>query len=120
MDPGVITFVETDVCDSSAWTLKWGTLILYPGGFVFNYNRPRKDAPGRMQDVIKLSDVAEVSVERMDWLVGKLFWLGRRMVRIRTHEGDHIYYLRQTENLFTALRFLKPGINLQDRTGGKP
>jgi hypothetical protein len=115
MDQNSITFVETDVCDGGAWNLKWGTLILYPAGFVFNYNRPRKDAPGRMQDVIKISDVTEVSVEKMDWLVSKIFWVGRKMVRLRTHEGEKTYYLKQTENLLAALNFLNPSIVLVDK-----
>jgi hypothetical protein len=116
MDPNTIMFVETNVCDTSAWNLKWGTLILYPGGFVFNYNRPRKDAPGRMQDVVKLGDVTGLSVEKIDWLVHKIFWVGRKKVLIMTNEGGKIYYLKQTDNLFTAVKFMKPNITLTDKT----
>ncbi len=112
MDQNSITFVETDVCDGGAWTLKWGTLILYPSGFVFNYNRPRKEAPGRMQDAIKLGDIVEVTIKKMDWLVSKIFWVGRKMIVIRTREGEKTYYLKQTENLFAALNFMAPSIRL--------
>jgi len=115
MDQNAITFVETDVCDTGALSLKWGTLILYPNGFVFNYNRPRREAPGRMQDIIKLSDVTEVSVEKMDWLVSKIFWVGRKMVIIRTHEGEKCYYLKQTDKLPAAINFLRPDIKQTDK-----
>ena len=112
MDADSILFLEKDVCDGSAWGLKWGTLILYPAGLVFHYNRPRKEAPGRMQDVIKINDLVELSVEKIDWLVSKVFWVGRRLVVAKTREGEKRYYMRETEELFTALTMLKPSIPL--------
>jgi len=116
MENDTITFVETNVCDGSAWSLKWGTLILYPVGLVFSYNRPRKDNPGRMQDVIRITDIKGVSVESMDWLVSKIFWVGRMMVVVKTLEGEKQYYLRNTANLLAALNFLRPSIKLTDKT----
>jgi hypothetical protein len=112
MDADSILFLEKDVCDGSAWSLKWGTLILYPGGLVFHYNRPRKENPGRMQDVIKINDLVELSVEKIDWMVSKIFWVGRRLVIVKTREGEKRYYMRETEELFTALTMLKPSIPL--------
>ena len=67
-----------------------------------------------MQDAIKIGDLVEVTVEKMDWLVSKMFWVGRKMVVIKTREGEKHYYLRQTENLFSALKLLNPSIVLVD------
>jgi len=115
MDADSILFLEKDVCDSSAWSLKWGTLILHPGGLVFHYNRPRADSPGRMQDAVKIGDIEGVTVERMDWLVSRLFWVGRKLVTVRTKEGEKKYYMRGSEALFTGLTMLKPSITLVKR-----
>jgi hypothetical protein len=111
MESNTITFVETNVCDGSAFNLKWGTLILYPGGFVFNYNRTRKETK-RTQDVIKLSDILEVKFEKIDWLVSKIFWVGRSLVKIRTKEGEKRYYLKHKNNLYTALKLLQPDLEI--------
>jgi hypothetical protein len=116
MDSNTIAFVETNVCDGSAWNLKWGTLVLHPAGFIFNYNRPRKDNPGRMQDAIKIDDIISGTVEKIDWLVSKIFWVGRKKVVFNTREGTKEYYLKQTDNLFTALSLMKPTILLTDKT----
>jgi hypothetical protein len=113
----VVLFLERDVCDTSAWSLKWGTLMVYPTGLVYYYNRPMRDSPGRMQDVIHMKDVFEARVERMDWLVSKIFWVGRRRVRFVTREGEKVYYLRDTRGLFTALRLASNDIRLVDNVG---
>ena len=115
MDQNSILFQEENVCDGGAWNLKWGTLVLYPTGFVFHYNRPRKDAPDRMQDVIQIGDVTGVTVVKMDWLVSKVFWVGRKMAVIRTHEGEKIYYLKRKDDLLAALNFNSPTIRLADQ-----
>ena len=114
MDQNSILFQEEDVCDSGALNLKWGLLRLYPTGFVFQYNRPRNDAPGRMQDVIKIGNVTAVSVVKMDWLVSKIFWVGRKMVVLRTREGEKTYYVKRTDDLFAALNFISASISLVD------
>ena len=69
MESDIVGFMERDVCDGSAWSLKWGTLLLFPTGLKYKYNRPRKDAPDRMEDNIRLKDIREIRVEKMDWLV---------------------------------------------------
>ncbi|MFH0861450.1 MAG: hypothetical protein V1875_00325 [Candidatus Altiarchaeota archaeon] len=112
MDQNTVVFLEENVCDGGAWTLKWGTLILYQTGFIFQYNRSRKDAPDRRQDVIKIGDVTEVAVLKMDWLVTKVFWVGRKMVVIRTREGEKTYYVKRIDDLFAALNFINPAIRL--------
>ena len=112
----VLTFLEKDVCDGSAWGLKWGTVVLESAGLVFHYNRPRQEAPGRMLDVIKLKDVPSVSLETIDWLVSKIFWVGRNLVVVKTKEGEKRYYMRKTGEVFTALTLLSPGIKIVDNS----
>jgi len=111
MDADTVFFVEKDVCDGSAWSLKWGTLILYRNGLVFYYNRPRKGSD-RMQDMIKIEDIQEVKTQKIDWLVSKIFWVGRQLVIVKTREGEKKYYLRNTDNLFMAFEMLRPSIKL--------
>ncbi len=110
----MITFLENNVCDGSAFNLKWGTLVLYPKGFVFYYNRPRKDAPGRMQDVVRIGDVQKVEVEKIDWLVSKIFWVGRKKIVLTTKEGTKTYYLKKTDDLFSSIRMVDQSIKLTD------
>ncbi|MBD3387903.1 MAG: hypothetical protein GF416_02540 [Candidatus Altiarchaeales archaeon] len=116
MEADTIFFVERDVCDSSAWSLKWGTLILYKAGLVFYYNRPRAEEPERLQDVVKTGDILEVRVEKMDWLVSKIFWVGRKLVVFKTREGEKKYYLRETEKLFMAFDMLDNSIKCVDKS----
>jgi len=110
-----VLFMESEVCDGDPTKLKWGTLILYSAGFVFHYNRPMKDNPGRMMDVMDMNDIQSVTVEKIDWLVSKIFWVGRKLVVVRTIEGEKRYYMRKPDDLFAALRFIKPSIPLVDR-----
>ncbi len=112
MDRDTILFLEKDVCDGSAFGLKWGTLILYQQGLVFHYNRPMKDAPGRMQDVMKLGDILEVKLKNIDWLVSKIFWVGRNQLIIKTREGEKRYYMRDRDGLAAALKLLKPSLTV--------
>lgn len=105
MDNDTILFCENNVCDGEALSLKWGTLVLYPEGMVFYYNKQR-DA--RTQDMIHLRDIVEIRVEKIDWLVSKIFWVGRKKVIIKTREGHKTYYLKKTDNLFTSVRMMNP------------
>lgn len=113
----MITFLENNVCDGSAFSLKWGTLVLYPKGFVFYYNRPRKDSPDRMQDVIRLGDIQRIEVEKIDWLVSKIFWVGRKKVVISTREGSKTYYLKKVDDMFSSIKVLETPIELVRQQG---
>jgi len=108
----MIAFLENNVCDGSAFSLKWGTLVLYPQGFVFYYNRARKDNPGRMQDLIRIGDITEIEVEKIDWLVSKIFWVGRKKMVVHTKEGGKTYYVKKIDALFTAMRMINPKLRL--------
>jgi hypothetical protein len=120
MEQDTVTFTEAEVCEGGAWGMKYGTLSLYPNGFLFRYNKLRKNEPGRMQDAIKLVDIIEISVEKMDWLVSKMFWVGRKHVVIRTREGEKHFYLRHTDNLLEAIKLLNPMINQVDKYKAQP
>ena len=114
MDQAAIAFLENNVCEGAASTLKWGTLVLYPVGFVFYYNKPRNDAPGRMQDVIRLGDLVEIRVEKINWLVSKIFWVGRKKVIVRTKEGEKIYYIKKVDEMKAAISILGTQISFID------
>ena len=75
VDHDMIMFCENNVCDGDPLSLKWGTLVVYPAGLVFYYNKNRKE---RNQDMVHLKNIVEVKIEKMDWLVSKVFWVGRK------------------------------------------
>ncbi len=113
MDENLTAFLEHDVSDGTTWSLKNGTLVLYPTALVFYYDQPDSKHEYRKEDLLHLYDITKIIVKDINWFIRKFVWSDRKIVIVETHEGEKKYYVRKVDKFLEGIKMLNPQIQVE-------